>query len=116
MDFCEMMGNSVITNPIFNFYFGFIKKYTPNIHKCPFKKHEEIMLKDFRVDYNLIPPALLILEGRFRIDIDYYNTKLGESVYYIKSSTFITIQKRFPYKKRARTSKQLMDDPSKRLI
>jgi hypothetical protein len=100
-----MMESSVISNPLFNFYFKFIGKYTPNLHKCPLKKHEEIMLKDFRVDYNLIPPALLILEGRFRFDIDYYSTKRGESDYYIKSHTFIAIQKRIPYKKRTKSGK-----------
>jgi hypothetical protein len=100
-----MMEGSAITQPFFKFYFGFIEKFTPNLHKCPMKWNEKIMLKNCTVDYNLIPTPILLLEGQFRVDINYYSTKLGENVFYVRSSTFISFQKRFPYKKRTKSGK-----------
>ncbi len=99
------MNSPVITNPLFNVYFGFIKKYTPNLHKCPYKKHEEIMLKNLTVDYNLIPPSILLLEGNYRLDVNYYSTKYGESVYYAKVQIFLSIHRRNPYKKRTKSGR-----------
>jgi hypothetical protein len=100
-----MMEGPAITHPLFKFYFGFIKKFTPNIHKCPMRKNEEITVKNLTVDYNLIPTSLLYLEGHFRADINYYNTKLGENIYYMKLQVFVSVHKRNPYKKRAKTVK-----------
>jgi hypothetical protein len=105
MDYCEIMNSPVITNPLFKAYFGFIEKYTPSLHKCPFKKHEEIMLKNLTVDYNLIPPSILLLEGNYRLDLNYYNTKYGESVYYSRVQIFLTLHKRNPYKKRTKNGR-----------
>jgi hypothetical protein len=100
-----MMEGPSITHPFFKLYFGIIKKFTPSFHKCPYKKNEEMMLKNLTIDYNLIPTALLLMEGHFKFEFNSYSTKLGESIYYFRASIFFTIQKRFPYKKRAKTSK-----------
>jgi hypothetical protein len=94
-----------ISHPVFKLFFGYIEKATPNLHKCPIKKHEEIMLKNLTVDYNFIPSSVLLLDGYFRVDVSLYSTKLGESVYYLKTKSYISIHKRFPYKNRTRTVK-----------
>jgi hypothetical protein len=102
VDYCKIMENSVITNPVFNLYFGMVKKFT-NLHRCPIKKLEETVVRNFTIDYNLIPSALLVLNGQFRLDILYFSTKFGENVYYTKVQLYITILRRVPYKKRTQT-------------
>jgi hypothetical protein len=105
VDFCKMMEIPVIAHPLFGVYFGVVKKFTPNLHKCSIKKHEEIMLRNFTVDNDLMPTSVFKLEGQFRLDIIYYNTKIGENAYYIRSRNFITIHTRNPYKKRTKAGK-----------
>ncbi len=105
MDYCEIMNGPVITNPMFKLYFGFVEKHTPNLHKCPMRKNEEIMLKNLTVDYNLIPTSILLNEGQFRLDVNYYSTKYGESVYYAKAQIFLSIHRRNPHKKRTKNGK-----------
>jgi hypothetical protein len=101
-DYCKLMENPVITHPLFSVFYKILGKFTPNLHKCPMKKYEEVMLKNCTIDYNLIPMSLLQFNGHFRIDITYYSTKRGESVYYIKAIVYVAVHRRFPYKKRTK--------------
>ncbi len=100
-----MMENRVIDHPLFGVYFGVIRKFTPNLHRCPIKKHEEIMLRNFTVDNDLIPPSVFKFDGHYRLDANYYNTKFGENAYYFRTRNFVTIYTRNPYKKRTKTKK-----------
>jgi hypothetical protein len=105
VDFCKLMESPIVTHPLFKYIFKMIEKYTKTLHKCPFKKYEEITLTNFTIDYNLIPASLLLNEGRFRYDVTYYSTKLGERVIYYATQTFITVHKRYPHKKRTKNKK-----------
>jgi hypothetical protein len=102
-----MMETPVINNPLVNLFLDFNKQFTPNLHKCPMKKHEEIMLKNFTIDYNLIPASFLVFDGYFRFDFTYYSTKLGDKVQYFGSQMFVSILRRVPYKKRTKFGKKL---------
>jgi hypothetical protein len=99
-----MMENRVIDHPLFSVYFKVIRKFTPNLHP-PMKKHEEIMLRNFTVDNDLIPTSVFKLEGHYRLDANYYNTKFGENAYYFRTRSFVTIYTRNPYKKRTKAGK-----------
>jgi hypothetical protein len=103
VDFCKMMEAPVINNPLFKLYFGMIKKFTSNLHKCPMKKHEEIVIRNFTIDYNLIPSSILVVNGYFRFDFTYYSTKFGDKVQYFGSQMFVSVLRRVPYKKRTKT-------------
>ncbi len=77
-----MMESPIINNPLFNLYFKMVNKFTPNFHRCPMKKHEEIMLRNFTIDFNLIPASFLVLNGHFCLEFTYFSTKLGDKVLY----------------------------------
>jgi hypothetical protein len=100
------MESPIINNPLFNLYFKMVNKFTPNFHRCPMKKHEEIMLRNFTIDFNLIPASFLVLNGHFRLEFTYFSTKFGDKVLYYESQIFASVLKRVPYKKRTKSGKK----------
>jgi hypothetical protein len=69
------------------------------------KSFHEVMLKNCTVDYNFVAPTSLQFDGQFRLDANYFSTKLVENIYYIRSQAFITIHNRNSHRKRTKTRK-----------
>lgn len=64
-----------------------IRRYSPTVHKCPYKPQEVFVLEDFLVSKDLLP--ISIPYGEYRLDLDYMADEQGRRKYAFIQSFFI---------------------------